>query len=168
MCMCTCACACACARVHVHVHAHVLLEEETLNTQSPSVLTSRRPDSACPAHAHPAPHTLTGARKGVLETVAAVKTRRRHVSYLVTGPGSRHGLGAQSGIRLLRIPAMASSQGDVRSSPMAFGIPYKAYCTQRCGRCHNSRFLHGQTRALPLSSTTCSARTSPSTILRHR
>jgi hypothetical protein len=40
--------------------------------------------------------------------------------------------------------------------------------TQRCGRCQNSRYLHGQTRALPLSSTTCSARTSPSTILRHR
>ena len=39
----------------------------------------------------------TGARKGVLETVAAVRTRRRHVSYLVTGPGSRHGLGAQPG-----------------------------------------------------------------------
>ena len=39
--------------------------------------------------------------------------------------------------------------------------------TQRCGRCQNSRYLHGQTRALPLSSTTCSARTSPSTILRH-
>ena len=54
--------------------------------------------------AHPAPHTLTGARKGVLETVAAVKTRRRHVSYLVTGPGSRHGLGAQPGIRLLADP----------------------------------------------------------------
>ena len=32
----------------------------------------------------------------------------------------------------------------------------------------NSRYLHGQTRALPLSSTPCSARTSPSTILRPR
>ena len=40
--------------------------------------------------------------------------------------------------------------------------------TQRCGRCQNSRYLYGQTRALPLSSTTCLARTSPSTILRHR
>ena len=40
--------------------------------------------------------------------------------------------------------------------------------TQRCGRCQNSRYLHGQTRALPLSSSTCSARTSPSTILHHR
>jgi hypothetical protein len=33
--------------------------------------------------------------------------------------------------------------------------------TQRCGRCQNSRYLHGQARALPLSSTTCLARTSP-------
>jgi hypothetical protein len=40
--------------------------------------------------------------------------------------------------------------------------------TQRCGRSQNSRYLHGQTRALPLSSTICLARTSPSTILRHR
>ena len=39
----------------------------------------------CPAH-------IFGARKGVLETVAAVRARRRHVSHLVTGPGSRHGL----------------------------------------------------------------------------
>ena len=38
----------------------------------------------------------------------------------------------------------------------------------RHASCQNSRYLHGQTRALPLSSTTCSARTSPSTILRHR
>jgi hypothetical protein len=69
---------------------------------------------------HPAPHTFTGARKGVLETVAAVRTRRRHASYLVTGPGSRHGLGAQPGTWSPRIPAMASSQGDVRPSPMAY------------------------------------------------
>ena len=66
--------------------------------------------SGCPAHctpsamymAHPyyVPGTpilwhnlhIHGARKGVLETVAAVKARRRHVSHLVTGPGSRHGL----------------------------------------------------------------------------
>jgi len=39
--------------------------------------------------------------------------------------------------------------------------------TQRCGRCQNSRYLHGQTRALPLISTPCLARTSPSTILPH-
>ena len=78
--------------------------------------------SGCPAHctpsamymAHPyyVPGTpilwhnlhIHGARKGVLETVAAVRARRRHVSHLVTGPGSRHGLGAQPGIRSLRHP----------------------------------------------------------------
>ena len=43
------------------------------------------PGTLCPAHTF-------GARKGVLETVAAVRARRRHVSHLVTGPGSRHGL----------------------------------------------------------------------------
>ena len=60
--------------------------------------------SGCPAHctpsamymAHPyyVPGTpilwhnlhIHGARKGVLETVAAVRARRRHVSHLVTGP----------------------------------------------------------------------------------
>eukprot|EP00964_Phaeocystis_antarctica_P067675 scaffold40956_cov45-Phaeocystis_antarctica.AAC.2 len=31
--------------------------------------------------------------------------------------------------------------------------------TQRCGRCLNSRYLYGQRRALPLSSSTRSART---------
>eukprot|EP00964_Phaeocystis_antarctica_P131225 scaffold95086_cov25-Phaeocystis_antarctica.AAC.1 len=46
---------------------------------------------------------------------------------------------------------MASSQGDVRSSPMA-------YRTQRCGRCQNSRYFYGQRHADYLSSTrtTCS------------
>jgi hypothetical protein len=61
--------------------------------------------------AHLAPHTFTGARKGVLETVAAVRTRRRHVSYLVTGPGSRHGLGAQPGIRSLADPCNGFQPG---------------------------------------------------------
>eukprot|EP00964_Phaeocystis_antarctica_P085129 scaffold53716_cov67-Phaeocystis_antarctica.AAC.5 len=37
-----------------------------------------------------------------------------------TGPGSRHGLGASLGHDRSRIPAMASSQGDVRPSPMAY------------------------------------------------
>ena len=40
--------------------------------------------------------------------------------------------------------------------------------TQRCGRCPNSRYLYGQRRGLPLSSPNCTARRSPSTILRHR
>ena len=86
--------------------------------------SKRHADPLRRSSAHPAPHSLTGARKrGGLETVAAVKTRRRHVSDLVTGPGSRHGLGAQPaqpGTWSLRIPAMASSQGDVRPSPMAY------------------------------------------------
>ena len=37
------------------------------------------------------------------------------------------------------------------NSPMAY--------PQRCGRCPNSRYLYGRRRALPLSSSTCSART---------
>ena len=39
---------------------------------------------------------------------------------------------------------------------------------QRCGRCQKPKLPLPQTRALPLSSTTCSAKMSPSTILRHR
>ena len=44
-------------------------------------------------------------------------------------------------------------------------LPARVMCdlprwhTQRCGRCQNSRYLYGQRRALPLSSSTCSART---------
>jgi len=43
--------------------------------------------------------------------------------------GSRHGLGAQPGIRSLRIPAMALSRGDVRSS-LPDGIPSGAAAAQ--------------------------------------
>jgi hypothetical protein len=57
--------------------------------------------------------------KGVLESRSVTTA-----PYLVTGPGSRHGLGAQPGVRSLtdRHPCkpMASSQGDVLSSPMAY------------------------------------------------
>ena len=55
--------------------------------------------------------TFSGAREGVLETVAAVKTRRRHVSYPGTGPGSRHGLGAQPGIRSFADPCNGFQPG---------------------------------------------------------
>jgi hypothetical protein len=52
--------------------------------------------------------------------------------------------GAQPGIRSPRIPAMASSQGDVRSFPMA----YPAAVRPLAARCQNSRlYLYGQTRA---------------------
>jgi len=45
-----------------HMHMTCSAEEETLNTQSPSVLTSRRPDSACPAHTPPRTHLLALGR----------------------------------------------------------------------------------------------------------
>ena len=106
---------------HTHIMAHLRGAPHTAHRamQRPHCPESPRhprrppPGTLCPAHTF-------GARKGVLETVAAVRARRRHVSHLVTGLGSRHGLGAQPGIRSLRIPAMALSRGDVRSSPMAY------------------------------------------------
>ena len=56
--------------------------------------------------AHPAPHTLTGARKEVLESRSVMTA-----PYLVTGPGSRHGLGAQPGIRSLADPCNGFQPG---------------------------------------------------------
>jgi hypothetical protein len=107
-------------------------------------------------------YTFTGARKGVLETVAAVRTRRRHVSYVVPRNGSGEPARAWS-------PAWDTvAGGSLQWLPARVMSGLPRWHTQRCGRCQNSRYLYGQTRALPLSSTTCSARTSPSTILRHR
>ena len=51
---------------------------------------------------------------------------------------------------------------DCRGSPpwllagVMYGLP--RWHTQRSGRCPNSRYLYGQRRVLPLSSTTCPAR----------
>ena len=59
-------------------------------------------------------------------------------------------------------------RGSLQWLPARVMFDLPRWHTQRCGRCQNSRYLYGQTRALPLSSTTCSARTAPSTILRHR
>ena len=53
-----------------------------------------------------------------------------------------------------------------RAPGVTFVLP--RWHTQRSGRCPNSRYLYGQRRGLPLSSTTCPARRSPSSILRHR
>ena len=66
------------------------------------------------------PTTFSGAREGVLVAVAAVKTRRRlaRTSERVRGAGT--GLEPSLGYGRSRIPAMASSQGDVRPSPMAY------------------------------------------------
>eukprot|EP00964_Phaeocystis_antarctica_P067670 scaffold40955_cov101-Phaeocystis_antarctica.AAC.1 len=66
----------------------------------------------------PVPEPVAASR--VLVAVAAVKTRRRlaRTSERVRGAGT--GLEPSLGYDRSRIPAMASSQGDVRSSPMAY------------------------------------------------
>jgi len=65
-------------------------------------------------------------------------------------------------------PHITCELGSLQWLPARVMSVLPRWHTQRCGRCQNSRYLYGQTRALPLSSTTCSARTSPSTILPHR
>jgi hypothetical protein len=65
-------------------------------------------------------------------------------------------------------PHITCELGSLQWLPARVMSVLPRWHTQRCGRCQNSRYLYGQTRALPLSSRTCSARTSPSTILRHR
>eukprot|EP00964_Phaeocystis_antarctica_P017861 scaffold9919_cov60-Phaeocystis_antarctica.AAC.2 len=95
---------------------HIRMPMHTLRTDAQTLTLGPQ---NCPAHL--APHTFFGAREGVLETVAAVKTRRRHVSYPGTGPGGAGtGLEPSLGHDRSRIPAMASSQGGVRSSPIAY------------------------------------------------
>jgi hypothetical protein len=122
----------------------------------------KKPRTPCPAHIFW--RSEGGARCG-----RGGENPTETCTYLVTGPGSRHGLGAQPGTWSPRIPAMASSQGDVRPSPMAYPASGAAAAQNSLPP---SRYpyepTYGQTRALPLSSTTCSARTPPSTILRHR
>jgi hypothetical protein len=84
--------------------------------------TKNETPRTCPENspAHLAPHTFSGAREGVLVAVAAVRTRRRlaRTSERVRGAGT--GLEPSLGYGRSRIPAMASSQGDVRPSPMAY------------------------------------------------
>eukprot|EP00964_Phaeocystis_antarctica_P086573 scaffold54847_cov33-Phaeocystis_antarctica.AAC.1 len=67
--------------------------------------------------AHLAPHTFSGARDGVLVAVAAVKTRRIDLHVPLNGSGEPE---SSLGYGCSRIPAMASSQSDVRPSPMAY------------------------------------------------
>ena len=76
------------------------------------------PDPDCPGTPCPA-HTYWRSEGGA-RCSRGGENPTETCTYLVTGPGSRHGLGAQPGTWSLRIPAMASSQGDVRSSPMAY------------------------------------------------
>ena len=66
-----------------------------------------------------------------------------------------------------RIPAMNPAR--VMSGAFPDGITrFRPRSGAAAAKSQNSRYPYGQTRALPLSSTTCSAKTSPSTILRHR
>ena len=50
-------------------------------------------------------------------------------------------------------------RGSLQWLPAGVMCVLPRWRTQRCGRCLNSRYLYGQRRALPLSSSTCSART---------
>ena len=114
-----------------HIMAHIRDAPHTAHRamQRPHCPESPRhprrppPGTLCPAHTF-------GARKGVLETVAAVRARRRHVSHLVTGPGSRHGLGASLGYDRCGSPRWLSA-GVMSVLPR--------WHTQRSGRCPNSR-----------------------------
>ena len=150
---------------------HVMSNENKFPLKNPEsecvVLAPRRPDSACPAHTLPRTHLLALGR-GCLRPVAAVITRRRHVSHLVTGPGGAArawgpAWDTVAGGSLQWLPAR---EGDVRPVPDGW------HAWMARAACQNSRYPYGQTRTgppyLPLSSTTCLARTSPSTTLRHR
>ena len=131
-----CTCTCLAPRNDIH--------NKTLRTDA-QTLGPRN----CPAHL--APHTFSGARDGVLVAVAAVKTRRIDLHVPRNGSGE---------------PARAWSpawdtvvRGSLLWLPARVMSVLPRWHTQRCGRCLNSRYLYGQRRALPLSSSTCSART---------
>ena len=86
--------------------------------------------------------------------LSLVKTRRidLHVPRNGSVRGAGTGLEPSLGYDRSRIPAMASSQGDVRSSPMAYPavrpLPKLPLL-----------YFYGQRRGLPPRTTTCSART---------
>ena len=104
----------------------------------------------------------SGARKGVLESRYTAGENPRRSPHCISYNGSGEPARAWS-------PAWDTiSGGSLQWLPARVMSDLPGWHTQRCGRCQNSRYPHGQTRTLPLSSTKCSARTSPSTILRHR
>ena len=101
---------------YAHAHAPVLLYEETLKPQSPSVLTPRFPDPDRPAHTCPANIYCSGARKGVCLSCSCRSRGGENptetCTYLVTaGEPARAWSPAWDTQRSPRIPAMASSQG---------------------------------------------------------
>ena len=120
----------------------------TLRTDA-QTLGPRLPRTPCPAHLFW--RSEWGLSRGHCRWKSVPKT----APYLRMGPGSRHGLGASLGHGRSRIPAMASSQGDVRSSPMAY------IHTQRCAAAAKTPATSTASgrRALPVSSSTCSAMT---------
>ena len=95
---------------------------------------------------------ILGARRGVLVAVAAVKTRRRLARTLGRVRGAGRGMEPSLGHdRCGSLQWLPSSQGDVRSSPMAYpavrSLPKLPL------------LLRPETRTTSLTRTTCSART---------
>ena len=87
-------------------------QERTRHTQEPR--TKNETPRTCPENspAHLAPHTFTGARKGVLVGCGrGGENPTETCTYLVTGPGSRHGLGAQPGTWSLADPCNGFQPG---------------------------------------------------------
>jgi len=61
---------------YAHAHAPVLLYEETLKPQSPSVLTPRFPDPDRPAHTSPRKHLLLWRSEGCVLELFLLQSRR--------------------------------------------------------------------------------------------
>jgi len=122
---------------YAHAHAPVLLYEETLKPQSPSVLTPRFPDPDRPAHTCPANIYCSGAWKGVCLSCSCCSRGGENptetCTYLVTA-GEPARAWSPAWDTVAADPCNGFQPGrDVRPRP----------------RCQNSRYLYGQTRALP-------------------
>ena len=118
---------CTCTHAHAHVHVRCtrwLYQSRKDSKPARARLGPKFRDNSKPAWDDFAQHTLPltptpGARRGVLVAVAAVKTRQRQArTFGRSGEPAR--ARAQPGIWSLRVPVMASSQGDVWSTPMAY------------------------------------------------
>ena len=108
-------------RMRTHSHAHALLKEDiygkNLRTDHPGDRNQTAP--------HPLPRPpIRRSERGLSRGVAAGENpcrRPHHRPYLGTGPGSRHGLGAQPGIRSFADPCNGFQQGRCPFFPD--GIP---------------------------------------------
>ena len=98
-------------RMRTHSHAHALLKEDiygkNLRTDHPGDRNQTAP--------HPLPRPpIRRSERGLSRGVAAGENpcrRPHHRPYLGTGPGSRHGLGAQPGIRSFADPCNGFQPG---------------------------------------------------------